>query len=364
MKIPFSINRNISTNLPEQVADGFRQAIRSGYYKPDDVLPPRDDIAKALGISVRIPREAIRILSDENLVCARRGVGCTVLARKDKLWKGRVLIVERAMCAGSYSAAMMITEVRRRLMRMGYLYTSIGVDMKHGGRLIDLALVEEALRQPTDFVFALYPTVNLVRLLRGRVPFLCVGWDCDVAEDVPIPWEPPYRRLIAQCRRCGVRSVLFAGYGFYDQKLALFRSAGFDVEDLCVWPTNRYGYLEATEHGAFKTFTRRFASGRPRPDLVYFDDDYIARGGLAALMALGVKVPGDVRVVSMSNRGFTPSFPVSLARIENDPVRRGAYVAERIVARIEGRPEPVSPDCVRYVQGDSFPSKGLSSASP
>ena len=355
MKIPFVINRNIRTSLPEQVANGFRLAISSGHYNPGDVLPSREDIAKALGISVRIPREAIRILERENLVIARRGVGCTVLARKDKLWKGRVVIVERAMCAGSYNAAMLITEVRRRLMHMGYLYASIDVDMKHGGRLMDLALVEEALRQPTDFVFAMYPTMNLVRLLRNRIPFLCVGCDCDVADEVAVSCELSLGRLITQCRRRGVRSILFAGYVPNEQELSLFRSAGFDVEEMFVWPANHYGYLEATEHGAFKAFVRRFATGRPRPDLVYFADDYIARGGLMALMSLGVKVPDDVRVVSMVNRGFVPSFPISLARIENDPVRCGAYVAECIVARMEGRPAPVAPDCIRYVRGDSFP---------
>ncbi len=114
VRIPFEINRNVRTSLPEQVANGFRLAISSGHYKPGDVLPLREDIAKALGISVRIPREAIRIPERENLVSARRGVGCTVLARKDKLWKGRVVIVERAMCAGSYNAAMSLGVIDRR----------------------------------------------------------------------------------------------------------------------------------------------------------------------------------------------------------------------------------------------------------
>jgi DNA-binding FadR family transcriptional regulator len=73
--LPFAIDRNGSANLPEQVAEGFRGAIRSGHYRPGDILPSRGEIAQALGISVRIPREAMAILAAENLVRPRRGIG-------------------------------------------------------------------------------------------------------------------------------------------------------------------------------------------------------------------------------------------------------------------------------------------------
>ena len=82
---PFQIDRNAKANLPEQVAEGFRKCMRSGRYKPGDVLPSRGEIARALGISVRVPREAMAILAAENFVRPRRGVGCTVLARGETL---------------------------------------------------------------------------------------------------------------------------------------------------------------------------------------------------------------------------------------------------------------------------------------
>jgi len=355
LKIPFRINRNVRINLPEQVADGFRQAIRSGYYKPGDVLPPRGEIAKALGISMRIPREAIRILAAENLVCARRGVGCSVLAQKDRLWKGRVLIVERDMCAGSYYAAMVVNELRRKLLEAGYLYTNVCADMKYDGRSFNLVPVAEALRQPTDFVFAVYPTMNLVRFLRRRVPFMCNGDDIEAEELVPMDWMPAREHLIQDCRRKGVHRILVARFGDSDGELDMFRSAGFEVEDLTVWPNNRFDYLAATEQGALEAVRERFAPGKPRPDLVYFADDYVARGGLMALMSLGVKVPNEMKVVSLTNHGFEPSFPIPLARIEYDPVVNGAFVAKCVISRLEGLPQPEPIADSRYIPGDSFP---------
>ena len=135
----------------------------------------------------------------------------------------------------------------------------------------------------------------------------------------------------------------------------MFRSAGFEVENIPVWPKDGFGFLEATERGAFKAFRRRFASGGRFPDLIYFGDDYIARGGLMALASLGVKVPEDVRVVTLANRGFVPSFPVTLARIEYDPVAAGTFIADSIIAKIEGRGDVRKPVCYRYVPGESFP---------
>lgn len=352
--IPFKIDRNGSASLPEQVAAGFRLAIRSGYYKPGDILPPRGEMADRLGISERIPREAMRILSDENLVRPGRGVGCVVLSRRETLHNGRVLIIERAICAGSYSVSVIAEEVRRRLMEAGYLYTSVSVDVRHGGRSLDLHPVEEAFCLPTDFAFAMFPTANLVRFLRKRGPFLALGGDCYGDDAVDISWSQARGHLLAQCRERGVRKILFSSYGCCDEELSAFRSAGFEVENIPIWPKDRFGFLEATEHGAFKAFRRRFAHKRRFPDLIYFGDDYVARGGLMALMSCGVRVPDDVKVVSLVNKGAVPSFPVSLSRIEYDPVAAGALIAGSIVARMKGKADAPRPVCVRYIPGDSF----------
>jgi len=75
-----------------------------------------------------------------------------------------------------------------------------------------------------------------------------------------------------------------------------------------------------------------------------------------ALLARGVKVPSQVKVVVFANAGFTPVFPMSLTRIEHNPTRCGAMAAEFVLAvlgkgRIPALPE-LSPT---YVVGESFP---------
>jgi len=353
--VPFRIGRNQKASLPEQVAEGFRQAIRSRYYKAGDILPARGEIAAALGISERIPREAIALLARENFVCPRRGIGCTVLAPKETLWKGRVLIVQREGCEGSYCNAMLVSELRRRLMRSDYLCSCVTVDQKRASDNYDLTSITEALHQPTDLVLAVFPTKQIVTFLEGRCDYLCYSGEGPTDRTIPTSLTTTAReRLFRECRKAGVRRILFSGYGHYESELDAFRAAGFDVENLPVWPPNRIGYLEDTERMAMEVFRVRFAEGKPRPDLVYFADDYIARGGLTALLSLGVRVPEDVRVVTFANKGFAPVFPVSLARIENDPVKVGACAAEAVIARLEGRAvsDAIAPS--RFIPGDSL----------
>lgn len=353
--VPFRIDRNQKANLPEQVAEGFRQAIRSRYYRAGDVLPARGEIAAALGVSERIPREAISLLARESYVCPRRGVGCVVLGAKETLWRGRVLIVQREGCEGSYCNAMLVSELRRRLMRANYLCSCVTIDLKRGGVNYDLSPVEEALRQPTDLVLAVFPTERIAAFLDGRCDYLCFGGEGFKNRTIQnVVAGVARERLFKQCRKCGVKRILFSGYGHYESELAAFRAAGFRVESLPVWPPNRIGYLEDIERKAMETFRTRFAKGKPRPDLVYFADDYIARGGLTALLSRGIRVPEDVRVVTFANKGFVPVFPVSLARIENDPVAVGICAAEVVVAKLEGRQPPDETARARFVLGDSL----------
>jgi DNA-binding LacI/PurR family transcriptional regulator len=75
-----------------------------------------------------------------------------------------------------------------------------------------------------------------------------------------------------------------------------------------------------------------------------------------ALVELRIRVPEDVKVLTMTNKGFAPVFPVSLARVEIDPVANGAAIAEEALMRLEGRrraaplPRPI------FIPGTSMPT--------
>ena len=103
----------------------------------------------------------------------------------------------------------------------------------------------------------------------------------------------------------------------------------------------------------------RLGGKKDLPDLLLFSDDYVAFGGLVGLAACGIRIPDEMRVVTLSNVGFEPVFPVSLAQIRVDPRANGAAIAAKALARIEGRsfveplPEP------EFLAAASFPNPAV-----
>ena len=49
------------------------------------------------------------------------------------------------------------------------------------------------------------------------------------------------------------------------------------------------------------------------PDVLFFVDDYIASGAMVALLHEGVRIPEDVRVASLYNKGLGPVAPLTFA---------------------------------------------------
>ena len=75
-ELPFHVDRNLRTNLVDQVVDGFHQAIRSGIYRSGDTIPTVRALAPQLGVSVRVTAEAVKALAAKGLVAPRPPGAC------------------------------------------------------------------------------------------------------------------------------------------------------------------------------------------------------------------------------------------------------------------------------------------------
>jgi len=354
--MPFAVDRNGCSNLSDQVAEGFRKAIRSGHYQPGDILPSREEIAHALDISVRIPREAMAILAAENLVRPRRGVGCSVMATRETLWNGRFLIVERHVSDGSYFFGAMMSEVRKRLSTARYLYSYLSMSRKPTHRQVyDANPVKEALLDKYDAALAICPDETLTRLLSKKLPLITVDGPPANVDAISSGGGKVPDEMLEHCRATGIRDILYVDINNCEDEVRKMRLKGFNVEHLKIARHRHVQSLEDLERKSFELCMKRFAQQNHRPELIYFGDDHLARGGLTALLAQHVSVPDEVKVVTMSNKGFVPAFPVSLARYEYDPVVFGAYVADCLIAKRDGRDMPNPPTFRRYLPGDSFP---------
>jgi DNA-binding LacI/PurR family transcriptional regulator len=367
--LPFSINRSIAVSLSDQVADGLRRAIVSGYYQRGDVLPTLEELAKELGTSLRVPRDAVARLAAENLVSPRPRVGSVILASGETHWSGQVMAVVPMDHEGTFHSAVFLGEMRRQLAAAGYLFATVTLDRKKGGGW-DFAYLDLMLRQKQDMVFALYcPPQVIHRIERAGVPIAANKGDMANGPGQASLGELVH--FIDHCASMGVRRVLAVGFDrdtAFDGEISRLREAGLEVEPCLARVRTGFGFLEHLQQAGLELMLRRFQ--RPRetwPDLVFWTDDYLAVGGLSALQGLGVRIPGDVFAVTLANKGFLPAFPRTLTRLEFDPVATGRAAAANIVDRLAGRaPAPIL-DVVAYVVGETFPAprrKGQSPTAP
>ena len=361
--IPFSIDRFSGKSLADQIADGIRGAVASGVYRSGDVLPTRKQFARALKVSERAPREAVAALAREGLVYTQRCVGTTVAEKGVRRCRGRVLFVETGDCCSYFHSALRMA-FWRKLTSSGYLVTDVVCPRGSSGA-VDLLQLETALRRHMDFAVTFQNEPRILSLIeRAGVRFLSLARDVGdyphCAGRCSLEVDGAVSRFLAHCRKRRVRSVLQVGL-LGEESVLDVRSCATDGElSVATWDiprgTNRSG-VENITHAVQCAFSNRIAANRRwLPDVLLFRDDYVARGALSALLSAGVRIPEEVRVVTLSNRGNCPVFPKTLARIEIDPVRCGVVNAEHVLSALgtgtrgrEGTAE------YHFVRGATFP---------
>ena len=368
--LPFRFDGTRRSGLSDQLADGLRQAILTGSIKPGETLPTILEWAKILGVSIRVPEAAIARLVSEGLVVARRRRGCVVAERGNAPnWRGHVLVVVPDDDACYYSNVQLGC-VRARLSAAGYLVTSLTVLRREGTAEsfdYDLAPLEFALRQSVDLAVLIfnYRRTGIARAVaRSGVPFVefadaepcrlkgCVGSVC-------LDKATAMRQLEERCRAAGVSRVMQVGAYASNYDADFFRKMkGVKFSN---WRTERniadFGVNESMVRGAMESFRRRLAEkGRNwLPELFYFTDDHVTTGALMALLEAGIRVPDDVRVVTMANWGLGPVFPVSLTRLEMNPYTHGDALAQMALDYLKYRtPQGRRSVPLQYIEGESF----------
>ena len=359
--LPFSISRSEGRDLTSQMADGLRRAIVGGYYKAGQALPTLEALSSGLGVSMNVARAAMRKLAQEGLVLPRRHVGSVVQQLGAKKRRGHVLIVQDD--TASSHTNILVGEARATLSRLGYLVSTVVVFKDADGRY-DMQPLEVELRNTVNLSILVKNRPAIERVLaRSGIPFMAYGGRrCRSANFVgQVRIETlPLENTVRECVSHGISRVLIVcAWLSYDSILPLFTKAHIAAEEWRIDCAARENSDEIVQRSGLEAFTERFRlEGRGwLPELLIFpDDDFLAAGCLMALLAAGVRVPEDVRVVTLANKGIGPVFVKPLTRFEIDPRLFGAQIAQYACNYLNGQGIPedasVSP---AYVPGETFP---------
>lgn len=363
-KPSFSIDRTRRGDLAKQIAFGLRTAIETGYYRPGDILPPVRDLAEILGVSMGIAVQAVNKIREAGLISPRPAVGSVVCAPDRPLWKGQVLIVVPPD-AGNTSDNTAAAVLRDVFTANGYLAQAVTVSRTETGKF-DFALLDLMLRQQTDLVVLLHDQAAIAHWLsvrgvpfihrttnkrNGRLPRGCVGV---IRED----YDSANAAFAAHCRENGVDEVTVVSAWNSDSVVGALHAEGVPAT---VWkvemPAGASGTVVAQRALADMKARLDERQNRPFPNLLFFDDDYLASGALTAMLWSGIRIPEDVRVVTLANSscGSGLAFPVSLTRIEVDPIACGRTIAETVLAYLAtGTFPPNATISPTYIRGETF----------
>lgn len=290
------------------------------------------------------------MLTEEGYISPRPGIGCVVTERGMRFWKGHVVFVVKNF-AGSYYTNVIADILRRSLAEAGYLFSQVVVAAGDGWRYdapgeYDFSGLEMVLAQAVDLVVIMADSKEIASVVsKHGVPFAVIGEetyrDRQFVGLIRFDRSRVNREFAEHCRKMRVKSVLqvCVETGAANAIPAL-RAQGIRAESLVVPVDHRYCWLEGAQRSAMACLCERLADAGNRPDLVFFNDDFVAVGGLQAIDSLGLSVPDDIKVVAWANLGIGPVYRKVLTRMEMDSYQHGATVARYVLSALAGEKIP------------------------
>lgn len=362
-KPPFSVDRGRRGNLAAQIADGLRRSIQTGFYRPGELLPPIRALASMLEVGRVNVERAVASLTEEGLLNPRPKVGSVVCGAGEALWKGQVLIVVPPGASNPVVNAIS-GMLRDELTKAGYLFLIASVPRRENGSF-DFSMLKTVLRQRVDLVILLHDKKAIAeRLSAEGVPFVRLASDGYRPEHcaglVRFDAAAAFSGFEEHCRRRKPKSVLLAS--LWDEMVpeGILEIDGVGAEKMKIGKNGLFAADGASiAELAVGIFERKFRDeGRGwLPDVLYLADDYFAMGALTALLAHGIRIPEDVRVVVWANKGggCGPVFTKRFTRIEVDIRSCGTKVVEGVLQylRTGAFPDIVDASPI-YISGDTF----------
>lgn len=359
MNLPFKIDFGARKPLSQQVADGFRLAIKEGVYRDGEALPTLRELAAQWGVSIRVPGRAYARLADEGYVVLRPGRGAVACRSGVRSWNGNVLIVSVG-AQGGFFMPHFLQALRQGIEEANMRFYTAVVPTPPDGEGPDFKRFAAYLSQPYDLVILLTDNPRLRTMVRrGAAKSLIVGRLCTgaISPDILISADEGEQAFVEDCRRAGIRRVRVLAYGRARCPVVnRLKAAGLHVELVRIRPVPGLLVGEGVQRAAHNYWMDVRQNRRKLPELVYFADDNLTLGSLIAFAEQGLRVPQDLFVVSMSNRGSALPFACDLARVETDPIRIGRETARRALDSIRSGGLSSSSVCSSvYHPGGSFP---------
>ena len=347
-----------SATLDEALCAFIKREILSGRIKGGDKFPTISEIGKISGLSFGKARVIVNRLAREGYVRSRPHIGTVVLPRCKHVLRGRALFILPDGDTCRYHPAQLIDVLSRRLTSADYAFSVASFSLDAGD---DLAFLKSDIVRETDLVIAARATPKVQKCLAesGIKHVFAYG---DKPKNSASPWirfsiATAISRFADHCVRAGVKHVMqvrFEGTETLDAQPALAKR-GIDSS----WMTisrdgGGKGLFDGIVFSSYETF-----AALPReciPELLLFWNSFVTQGAVTAFLDRGIRMPEDVKVVTLSNTGVGPVYTKPFTRFEIDPIEAGETVADFALAVLAKGRVPDPPQILpHYIYGATFP---------
>ncbi len=341
----------------DALCEFIREEIAFGRIKAGETLPTIKDLARQTGLSFRLARGVVERLAREGFVRSRPRVGSVVLQRDTAILNGRVLFVVPDVDTSSYHVMQIAAVLRRRMAENGYAFSTCVFSQNPRNTL---PFLKQELLRPPDLAIVLYSMPHVRKCLRAQGVRSVYVYG-DKPEGDGEPWlrfsaAEAIEKFVAHCVRAGVKKVTevrFFGNETPEARIALAKE-GISSRMMTIPRHDELGRYEGIERQAFSTFCD--IPKQDFPDVFLFWDDFVAQGALTAFLKRGIRLPEDVSVVSLSNKGLGPVYVEPITRFECDAAMTGEIVSSFSLSVLaKGRMPPVPTIYPQYVFGSTFP---------
>lgn len=357
-EFPFKIDLSSKAAYVDQLTESVREAIRTGKCRPGDKLPSWDEMARVLGVSRKIPRLAMSALAREGVVVSRPRVGTVVGSRSVGIaCKDPVLYVRYEAETGSYFSDVCFGAFRKKLLANGYPTAVLDVPGIERGKF-RIGHLERLFRFNYSLVVDTCNNPTIRKWCDGLGAPVLHSSDVNAAGEREI--KAALNEFVAHSIRSNIKEIIQVNVlSVRSVPLhACFSGTGVRVIH---WNIKRqHGRLpfEGIRNAAEAAFHERILRGRDwLPDLFFFSDDHLASGALTALAVNGVRIPDDVKAVTVANEGNMPVWHGECTAILHRPVviadRMASSALEKLGERT-GRAGSSVPAC-EYLVGATFP---------
>ena len=360
--IPFTLptNRKDSHHL----AQAIREAIAAGRWQPGQLLPTAAEFQSTLRTGGYVPRTALRQLADEGVIILKKHVGAVVAPRKaDAQQRRRVAFITSGKRESYYENvhAFALQQIFEQAdWELVHIQTS---RIKEDGDATDLSSLKSHLELGLEFAICFTESRAVAKTLdAAHVRYVYEGGsgrefpNAVATINLEIESQVCMEELAAHWKLHKVKDILVVDFEHVMPRnaIASFVQSGMRFRRLIVRPPRDRNYLQDIQQAGLDAVAKFFSTERNRtnpPDAIFFYDDYLAAGGLIALAATGLRVPEDIRVATLANKGLGPVWFKPLTRLEYDPVENARLIGDYVLKLLAGKKATPPALQLKFIEG-------------